>query len=151
MPSGAWTSHTSPENVSIGFWHLSPRGPRRVGRDIDAPHGRRSGKLRRLACVALEALNGARAESVNGRCCCCTAARHRQEHRVAALARQWRSWARSTVYSPRTALREPGYLMERALGEGGDDTPRWRLLLLEDCDELLAGGKANAGQACPGC
>jgi hypothetical protein len=66
-----------------------------------------------------------------------------------ALARQWRSWCQvDCVLDPERLFAEPGYLMDVALGEGGDDTPRWRLLLLEDCDELIRGeAKANAGQA----
>jgi hypothetical protein len=35
-----------------------------------------------------------------------------------------------------------------ALGSGDADEPRWRLLMLEDCDELISGeAKASAGQS----
>ena len=38
--------------------------------------------------------------------------------------------------------------MSVALGSGDDDEPRWRLLMLEDCDELISGeAKASAGQS----
>jgi hypothetical protein len=53
------------------------------------------------------------------------------------------------VLDPESLFADPGYLMEAALGD--DDGPaegRWRLLLLEDCDELIgADAKRASGQA----
>jgi hypothetical protein len=38
--------------------------------------------------------------------------------------------------------------MSVALGSGDEEEPRWRLLMLEDCDELVSGeAKASAGQS----
>ncbi|HEU5385994.1 MAG TPA: AAA family ATPase [Streptosporangiaceae bacterium] len=44
-----------------------------------------------------------------------------------------------------TLFSEPGYLMDVAIGydDEDEDTPPWRLLLLEDCDELI---RSQAGQ-----
>lgn len=66
-----------------------------------------------------------------------------------ALAQQWRSWCRTDcVLDPERLFGQPGYLMNVALDDDDDDQPRWRLLLLEDCDELIRGeAKASAGQA----
>jgi hypothetical protein len=60
------------------------------------------------------------------------------------------------VLDPERLFADPGYLIEVALGpqrqnyggteDGGEE--QWRLLLLEDCDELIRGGaKRAAGQA----
>ncbi|GAA3240324.1 hypothetical protein GCM10020256_62260 [Streptomyces thermocoprophilus] len=53
------------------------------------------------------------------------------------------------VLDPERLFSDVGYLMDIAIGE--DDTAgkgRWRLLLLEDCDELIRGeAKHTAGQA----
>lgn len=53
------------------------------------------------------------------------------------------------MLDPERLFSDVGYLMDIAIGE--DDTTgkgRWRLLLLEDCDELIRGeAKHTAGQA----
>ena len=66
-----------------------------------------------------------------------------------ALAQQWRSWCQvDCVLDPERLFGDPAYLMSVALGSGDDDEPRWRLLMLEDCDELISGeAKASAGQS----
>jgi hypothetical protein len=52
------------------------------------------------------------------------------------------------VLDPDRLLRDPGYLMSVALDNDDDDARRWRLLVLEDCDELIrADAKADSGQA----
>jgi hypothetical protein len=68
-----------------------------------------------------------------------------------ALAHAWRSWCRlEYVLDPERLLRDPSYLMAVALGD--DDEPedggRWRLLVLEDCDELIrVDAKGDVGQS----
>jgi hypothetical protein len=53
------------------------------------------------------------------------------------------------VLDPERLFAEPAYLMEVAVGEDDEESGRrWRLLLLEDCDELIGGGAKHAtGQA----
>ena len=46
------------------------------------------------------------------------------------------------MLDPRALFGDPGYLMDVVIGDDDDDPP-WRLLLLEDCDELIRG---EAGQ-----
>jgi hypothetical protein len=46
------------------------------------------------------------------------------------------------VLDPEVLFGDPGYLMDVVVGDD-DDEPPWRLLLLEDCDELIRG---EAGQ-----
>src|SRR5437660_1593737 len=54
-----------------------------------------------------------------------------------ALARQWRGWCQvDCVLDPERLFNDPSYLMEVAIGEQGDGERHWRLLVLEDCDEL---------------
>jgi ATPase family protein associated with various cellular activities (AAA) len=58
------------------------------------------------------------------------------------------------VLDPEKLFHDPGYLTSVVLGErggpsgAGDTAPRWRMLVLEDCDELVrAESKERAGQA----
>ena len=64
------------------------------------------------------------------------------------LAREWHSWCHTDcVLDPESLFGEPGYLMEVVLDDGGREEDRWRLLVLEDCDELIrAGAKQATGQ-----
>jgi hypothetical protein len=66
-----------------------------------------------------------------------------------ALAREWRAWCQmDCVLDPERLFNEPGYLMQVAVGSDDTDGRRWRLLLLEDCDELIRGdAKQATGQA----
>lgn len=66
------------------------------------------------------------------------------------LARSWRDWCQvDCVLDPERLFNDVGYLMDIAIGEDdGTAKGRWRLLLLEDCDELIRGeAKHTAGQA----
>ncbi len=78
-----------------------------------------------------------------------------------ALARSWAPWCRTVyVVDPDALFAKPHYLAQLLLGErdGGDEgdapdanadgSPAWRLLLIEDADELLrADAKERTGQA----
>jgi hypothetical protein len=71
-----------------------------------------------------------------------------------ALAHEWRSWCHvESVLDPERLLSDPGYLTSVVLGEHQrpDDLrepgSRWRMLVLEDCDELVgASAKEQSGQ-----
>jgi len=66
------------------------------------------------------------------------------------IAREWRGWCQADcVLDPEILFGEPGYLMDVAIGHDDDDASQpWRLLLLEDCDELIRGeAKQATGQA----
>jgi hypothetical protein len=53
------------------------------------------------------------------------------------LAYAWRDWCHfDYVLDPERLFHDPGYLMSLVLGDDEEDRP-WRLLVLEDCDELL--------------
>jgi hypothetical protein len=72
---------------------------------------------------------------------------------VRAIAREWQEWcATDCILDPEQFLRNAGYLTSVLLGNNVDDdseTPdRWRLLVLEDCDEVVRSeAKAGVGQA----
>lgn len=55
------------------------------------------------------------------------------------------------MIDPETLFADPRYLMELVIGdedEEDESAARWRLLLLEDCDELIGGdAKRSSGQA----
>lgn len=70
-----------------------------------------------------------------------------------AIAAAWRTWCRvEVVVDAESLYGDSAYLMAVLLGRDDDDEDaeeaRWRLLILEDCDELIrADAKKGAGQA----
>jgi len=140
------------DTVPIGFWYASLHGPRRLQRDIDAaPWPCISGNYSAPVRAALDRLMALDGQVVRGRLLLLHGPPGTGKTTVLrALAQQWRSWCQvDCVLDPERLFGDPAYLMNVALGAGGDDDgPRWRLLVLEDCDELIRGeAKANAGQA----
>jgi hypothetical protein len=138
------------ESVPIGFWHFGPHGPRRVQREIDAAPWERI-RCNYAAPVArtLEQLMAIDGSVVNGRLLLLHGEPGTgKTTALRALAQQWRSWCQvDCVLDPERLFGDPAYLMSVALGSGEDDEPRWRLLMLEDCDELISDeAKASAGQ-----
>jgi hypothetical protein len=67
---------------------------------------------------------------------------------VQALARAWRSWCSvHCVTDPEALLQSTPYLMDIANDGLGDDTRRYRLIVLEDAGELMsAAARAEVGQ-----
>ncbi|MEU9123031.1 DUF5925 domain-containing protein [Streptomyces sp. NPDC048506] len=142
-----------PENVPMGFWYFSPRrGPHRTTRQISAGTWEEirpnytapvADALDRLMKVAPEEISG-RLLLLHG------PPGTGKTSALRTLARSWRDWCQvDCVLDPERLFNDVGYLMDIAIGE--DDSTgqgRWRLLLLEDCDELIRGeAKHAAGQA----
>jgi len=138
------------ESVPIGFWHFGPHGPRRVQREIDAaPWADIRRNYAGPVARTLEQLMALDGSTVNGR----LVLLHGEPGTgkttaLRALAQQWRSWCQvDCVLDPERLFGDPAYLMSVALGSGDAAEPRWRLLTLEDCDELISGeAKASTGQ-----
>jgi hypothetical protein len=138
------------DSVPIGFWHFGAHGPRRVQREIDAaPWASIRANYAEPVARTLEQLMAVDAGSVTGRLLLLHGEPGTgKTTALRALAQQWRSWCQvDCVLDPERLFGDPAYLMSVALGSD-DDEPRWRLLMLEDCDELISGGaKAAAGQS----
>ena len=138
------------DSVPIGFWHFGPHGPRRVQREIDAaPWDEIRRNYAGPVARTLEQLMALDGTTVNGRLLLLHGEPGTgKTTALRALAQQWRSWCQvDCVLDPERLFSDPAYLMSVALGSGDDDEPRWRLLMLEDCDELINGeAKASAGQ-----
>ncbi|WP_394813940.1 DUF5925 domain-containing protein [Streptomyces litchfieldiae] len=141
-----------PSRVTMGFWHFSPggRGPVRTTRKIaaDAWPDVRAG-YSAAAAGALERLMELTPEDVSGRLLLLHGPPGTgKTSALRALARSWREWCQvDCVLDPERLFNDVGYLMDVAIGKD-DEQEQWRLLLLEDCDELIRGGAKNvAGQA----
>jgi hypothetical protein len=139
------------DSVPIGFWHFGPHGPRRVQREIDAaPWAKIRANYAGPVAQTLERLMELDGSVVHGRLLLLHGEPGTgKTTALRALAQQWRSWCQvDCVLDPERLFSDPAYLMSVALGSGDEDEPRWRLLMLEDCDELISGeAKASAGQS----
>jgi hypothetical protein len=145
------------EAVSMGFWYASAHGPQRNPRPITTGSW---ADIRRnyahSAAAQFERLVAVGKESVRGRLLLLHGAPGTgKTTALRALAREWRDWCQfDCVLDPEALFSSSAYLMEVALNKAGDCTcpdkkhEKWRLLLLEDCDELIRGeAKQHTGQA----
>jgi hypothetical protein len=121
------TEPVAPETgeVEIGFWHQAQTG----------------------AGSAIERLTAMTPATVNGRLIIMHGSPGTgKTTALRALARAWRDWCQADlVIDPQQLFTDPSYLAKVATGARipGDDRA-WRLLLLEDSDDLI---RADGGQA----
>ncbi|OEU89485.1 ATPase [Streptomyces abyssalis] len=142
------------DKVSMGFWYHSPmRGPRRTTRAITAGTWQevRPNYTARVA-GAMDGLMKVTPDEISGRLLLLHGPPGTgKTSALRTLARSWRDWCQvDCVLDPEHLFNNIGYLMDIAIGadDGDSDDRRWRLLLLEDCDELIRGeAKHAAGQA----
>ena len=130
--------------VSMGFWHLSPRrGPCRAARRVSSePWESIQPNYPTATATALAGLMAVTGDTVDGRLVLLHGAPGTGKTTVLrTLAREWRAWCQADyVLDPEVLLNDPGYLMDVVIGhDPDDDSSCWRLLLLEDCDELIQG------------
>ncbi|WP_229869229.1 DUF5925 domain-containing protein [Streptomyces inusitatus] len=142
-----------PENVTMGFWYVSPRrGPHRTTRQISAGTWEEiRPNYTAPVASAMDRLMKVTPDDISGRLLLLHGPPGTgKTSALRTLARSWRDWCQvDCVLDPERLFNDVGYLMDIAIGEDdGTAKGRWRLLLLEDCDELIRGeAKHTAGQA----
>jgi hypothetical protein len=136
--------------VSVGFWHNASPYARRSARTIAVtPWAQIRHNYAASVATAIDALVALEPTDLSGRLVLLHGpAGTGKTTALRALAHAWRSWCRvDVVIDPERLFNDAAYLSQVTLGDD-DEHSGWRLLVLEDCDELLrADAKRGTGQS----
>jgi hypothetical protein len=141
------------ETVTVTFWHQVRCGQHSVDREVAVePWAGIRHNYSAPAATALDAVMAIEPSRLSGRMLLLHGPPGTGKTTVLrALGHAWRSWCRlEVVIDPEKLLGDSAYLTDFVVGDRGsnDDEPSWRLVVLEDCDELIrAEAKQGVGQA----
>lgn len=136
--------------IEVGFWSMGGNGPRRFDRPLEMhrwesvernyPRNVRA-YLEKLVTLTGITQQDGKLMLMHG------PAGTGKTNLIRTLAYEWREWTQVDVISdPETFLSSPDYLTSVMMA-GAYDPERWRVLVMEDCGELLGGdAKDRAGQ-----
>lgn len=140
----------------VGFWYLGGRGSSHSVRSIEVcPWACIRKNYTATAAKELEELMALSPSKLTGRLLLLHGPPGTGKTGIIrAIAHEWRDWCSTEcVLDPEALLRKPGYLSSVMLGDADDDdgdetSHGWRLLVLEDCDEVVcSSAKSGDGQA----
>lgn len=152
MVGDARTQRNPALAVKMGFWHQSDRGATRRVLTVTTPEWPEiRGNYNSGVAGAVDRLMALHPDDIRGRLLLLHGPPGTgKTTALRALARSWSQWCQADcVLDPEMLFAKPGYLMRAAMGAEGEDeqADRWRLLILEDCDELIhAEAKSSSGQ-----
>ncbi len=141
-----------PCRIPFGFWHATDRGSSRTQRMITVePWSEIRRNYTAPAAKAADRLMGQLPQAIGGKLLLLHGPPGTgKTTMLRALGAAWRDWCQlDCVLDPEQLFEHPAYLLEVGLGsEDHDDGDRWRLLVLEDCDELIRpSAKSQTGQS----
>jgi len=141
------------DHVTMGFWWSSVHGPRRSVKPITtSPWAEIRRNYSSSVVPRLDGLMKTTPKDITGRLLLLHGPPGTGKTTLLrTIAREWSSWCQADcVLDPERLFGDPGYLMDVAIGYDDpdeEDQQRWRLLILEDCDELIrAEAKQSTGQ-----
>jgi len=131
------------EATTVGFWYLTCKGAKHRTRAIEVtPWAQLRRNYSEHVAAAMDRLMVLDGSHLSGKLLLLHGPPGTgKTTALRSLAHAWRNWCDvEHVLDPERLMKESAYLMGVSLGEDrdeDDDAGRWRLVILEDCDELI--------------